>query len=82
MIGTRNMKKALLRCLDPTKLRDAEKAGDYTTRLALMEEQKSMPWSAVWDFYCEQNNRRCRHRLAGHRQANTRAKRSQNGHKK
>ena len=37
-------------------LRDAEKAGDYTTRLALMEEQKSMPWSAVWDYYCEQNN--------------------------
>jgi L-rhamnose isomerase len=58
VIGTRNMKKALLRSLlDPTKaLRDAEKAGDYTTRLALMEEQKSMPWSAVWDFYCEQNN--------------------------
>lgn len=58
VIGTRNMKKALLRALlDPTKaLRDAEKAGDYTTRLALMEEQKSMPWSAVWDYYCEQNN--------------------------
>ena len=47
----------LFALLDPTKaLRDAEKAGDYTTRLALMEEQKSMPWSAVWDFYCEQNN--------------------------
>jgi L-rhamnose isomerase len=58
VIGTRNMKKALLRSLlDPTKaLRDAENAKDYTTRLALMEEQKSMPWSAVWDFYCEQNN--------------------------
>lgn len=27
---------------------------DFTTRLALMEEQKSMPWSAVWDHYCEQ----------------------------
>ena len=34
----------------------AEDAKDFTTRLALMEEQKSMPWSAVWDFYCEQNN--------------------------
>ena len=58
VIGTRNMKKALLRSLlDPTKaLRDAENAKDYTTRLALMEEQKSMPWSAVWDYYCEQNN--------------------------
>ena len=56
VIGMRNMKKALLRSLlDPTKaLRDAEEARDFTTRLALMEEQKSMPWSAVWDYYCEQ----------------------------
>ena len=56
VIGTRNMKKALLRSLlDPTKaLRAAEDAKDFTTRLALMEEQKSMPWSAVWDYYCEQ----------------------------
>ena len=56
VIGTRNMKKALLRALlDPVEtLRQAENAMDYTTRLALMEEQKSMPWSAVWDHYCEQ----------------------------
>lgn len=56
VIGTRNMKKALLRALlDPTDtLRQAEKEMDYTTRLALMEEQKSMPWSAVWDEYCAQ----------------------------
>ena len=56
VIGTRNMKKALLRALlDPTKeLRAFEAANDYTSRLALMEEQKSMPWAAVWDYYCEQ----------------------------
>jgi L-rhamnose isomerase len=56
VIGTRNMKKALLRSLlDPVDtLRQAENAMDFTTRLALMEEQKSMPWSAVWDHYCEQ----------------------------
>ena len=56
VIGTRNMKKALLRALlDPTKeLRAVEAANDYTARLALMEEQKSMPWAAVWDHYCEQ----------------------------
>ena len=56
VIGTRNMKKALLRALlDPTDaLRRAEDAKDFTTRLALMEEQKSMPWSAVWDHYCAQ----------------------------
>lgn len=57
VIGTRNMKKALLRALlDPVDtLRQAEKDLDFTTRLALMEEQKSMPWSAVWDHYCEQS---------------------------
>lgn len=55
VIGTRNMKKALLRALlEPTQtLREAELRQDYTTRLALQEEQKSLPWSAVWDYYCE-----------------------------
>ncbi len=24
----------------------------YTSRLALMEEQKSLPFGAVWDYYC------------------------------
>ena len=53
-IGTRNTLKALLMALlEPTALRNAEKSGDYTTRLALMEESKSLPWSAVWDAYCE-----------------------------
>jgi L-rhamnose isomerase len=55
VIGTRNMKKALLRALlEPTEtLRKAELREDYTTRLALQEEQKSLPWAAVWDYYCE-----------------------------
>jgi L-rhamnose isomerase len=54
VIGTRNMKKALLRALlEPTAtLREAELRADYTTRLALQEEQKSLPWPAVWDYYC------------------------------
>lgn len=54
VIGTRNMKKALLRALlEPTQvLRTAELQEDYTSRLALMEEQKSLPWSAIWDQYC------------------------------
>ncbi len=49
VIGTRNMKKALLRALlEPTaELRKLEAAGDYTARLALLEEQKSLPWQAV-----------------------------------
>jgi L-rhamnose isomerase len=28
-------------------------AGDYTSRLALMEELKTLPAGAVWDHYCE-----------------------------
>ena len=58
VIGTRNMKKALLKALlEPTAtLRTAELNRDFTTRLALLEEQKSLPWQAVWDMYCERNN--------------------------
>ena len=54
VIGTRNMKRALLKALiEPTAaLKAAEAAWDFTTRLVLMEESKSMPWPAVWDYYC------------------------------
>jgi len=54
-IGTRNMLRALLLALlEPTaKLRAAERAGDYTTRLVLQEEIKSLPFGAVWDYHCE-----------------------------
>ena len=58
VIGTRNFLKALLiAMLEPIdKLRAAENTGDLTTRLALQEEAKTMPFSAVWDAYCEQQN--------------------------
>jgi L-rhamnose isomerase len=36
-------------------LRAAENAGDYTARLALMEDSKSLPWGAVWEEYCRRN---------------------------
>ncbi|CAJ1875620.1 L-rhamnose isomerase [Aeromonas hydrophila] len=54
VIGTRNMKKALLHALlEPIEmLRQAECKGDYSTRLALMEETRSLPWQAVWDYAC------------------------------
>lgn len=56
-IGTRNTLKALLiALLEPPALRQAEVSGDLTTRLALMEDLKSMPWGAVWDAYCESQN--------------------------
>jgi L-rhamnose isomerase len=56
-IGTRNALKALLAALlEPTeKLQQLERDGDYTARLALMEEQKTMPLGAVWDHYCQAN---------------------------
>ena len=56
VIGTRNTLKALLRAmLEPVEaLKQAELAGDYTTRLALAEEFKTYPFGAVWDYYCEQ----------------------------
>ncbi len=58
VIGTRNFLKALLiAMLEPIdKLRAAENSGDLTTRLALQEEAKTMPFGAVWDAYCEQQN--------------------------
>jgi L-rhamnose isomerase len=56
-IGTRNtLKSLLIALLEPTALKEAEKSGDLTTRLALMEELKSMPWGDVWDQYCETQN--------------------------
>jgi len=53
-IGMRSMLKALLGAmLDPlTKLREAERTGDFTTRLALLEEAKTLPAGAVWDYHC------------------------------
>jgi L-rhamnose isomerase len=57
-IGTRNMLKALLKALlEPTDtLRTLEATGDYTSRLALLEEIKTLPFGAVWDRYCEISN--------------------------
>ncbi|MFK8112929.1 MAG: L-rhamnose isomerase [Rubripirellula sp.] len=54
-IGTRNALKAVLAALlEPTEqLRQLERDGDYTTRLALMEEQKTMPLGAIWNHYCQ-----------------------------
>jgi L-rhamnose isomerase len=58
VIGMRNMQKALLiALLEPVdKLRDLERDGDNTGRLALMEEVKSLPSAAVWDLFCKRAN--------------------------
>ena len=53
-IGMRNARKALLlACLAPADaIRAAERSGDLTARLALQEERKTLPFGAVWDYYC------------------------------
>lgn len=54
-IGARNMQKALLLAnLEPVSLlKSFELSGDYTSRLAYLEELKTLPFAAVWDRYCE-----------------------------
>jgi L-rhamnose isomerase len=54
VIGARSLRKALLEVLlEPTALlKDAEKAGRYHERLALMEELKTFPFAAVWNKLC------------------------------
>lgn len=54
IIGTRCMIKALLIALiEPTaKLRALEIDGDYTSRMALLEQCKILPFGAVYDYYC------------------------------
>ena len=53
-IGTRSLRKGLLEALlEPAKLLvEAEKAGKYHERLGLMEEFKTLPFSAIWDKLC------------------------------
>lgn len=52
--GTRSTLKAiLLALLEPTELLlEAEKSGKLGDRLALLEEFKALPFSAVWNKYC------------------------------
>jgi L-rhamnose isomerase len=54
VIGARSVLKGLLLAfLEPARmLRRLEAEGDTTARLALVEEQKSLPFGAVWDHYC------------------------------
>jgi L-rhamnose isomerase len=58
VIGTRCLLKALLiAMLEPIDaLRQFESAGDYTARLATLEELKTLPFGAVWDAYCLRND--------------------------
>lgn len=56
VIGVRNAQKALLAALVAPRaaLLAAEDSSDYTARLALQEEMKSLPLGALWDMFCHQ----------------------------
>ena len=58
VIGMRNVQKALLMALlEPIEqLREAELCGDFTRRLALLEEQKTLPFSDIWNYHCLRQN--------------------------
>lgn len=58
VIGARNVKKAiLLALLQPiNELIKLENEGNFTKRLVLLEELKSLPFGLVWDMFCEQEN--------------------------
>ncbi|MBS5570975.1 MAG: L-rhamnose isomerase [Clostridiales bacterium] len=57
VIGMRNMQKALLLALlEPTAaLVEYERDFNFTSRLAILEELKTLPFGAVWDYFCEIN---------------------------
>jgi len=57
VIGARALLKALLvALLEPTEtLRRFEAEGDYTRRLALLEELKTLPFGAIWDEHCRRS---------------------------
>ena len=58
VIGARaTLKAMLLALLEPIRmLIEAEESGDTFRRLAALEELKSLPWGAVWDYHCVRNN--------------------------
>lgn len=57
-IGTRNMLKSLLYALlmPNQQLKQYQEEGNFTDRLAVLEEFKTYPFGAIWDYYCEQMN--------------------------
>ncbi|MEG1587334.1 MAG: L-rhamnose isomerase, partial [Bacteroidales bacterium] len=58
VIGSRATQKCFMQALlEPIeKLREYEANGQLFERLALLEESKNLPWNAVWDYFCAQNN--------------------------
>ncbi len=57
-VGTRSTQKGLLfGLLEPRqKLLEADGVSDGFARLELLEEAKTLPAGAVWDYYCDREN--------------------------
>lgn len=58
VVGARATQKCVLQALlEPlAKLREYEASDRLFERLALLEEAKNLPWNAVWDMFCLQND--------------------------
>ena len=58
VIGARNARKALLwALLQPNdELRALQDEGDFTQRLMLMEEAKTLPFTDIWNELCERED--------------------------
>jgi len=58
VIGARSILKSILYALlQPWEvLKEYEVNGKYFQRLALLEELKTLPFGAVWDYYCYKHN--------------------------
>ena len=58
VVGARATQKCVLQALlEPlAKLREYEASDRLFERLTLLEEAKNLPWNAVWDMFCLQND--------------------------
>ena len=59
VIAMRNTRKAILNAnlMPMDEIKKAEEEKNFTKRLAMLEECKSLPFSAVWDYYCMANEK-------------------------
>lgn len=58
VIGTRAAQKALLWALTQPNdaLKEMQDSADFTRRLMLMEDVKTLPFGEIWDEYCRRQN--------------------------
>lgn len=58
VVGTRNVQKALLSGLLQPHARYAklQDSGNFTEKMVIMEEMKTLPFGDIWEHYCEMQN--------------------------